>query len=87
MRLCSTLSPSADAPDELIAASHMAQTCLECMTGSAVAGAAAASRPADATPQKLSPASFDALVRENKGLIERVPRPRAVLLLFRLNLF
>ena len=73
MNICSTLSPSAEAPEELITATQIAQTCFESVFGSVGTGSvASASSRAGPTPQKLSQSAFDALVRENKSLIERV---------------
>jgi hypothetical protein len=71
MNICSKLSASAEAPKELVTATLLAQTCMDFVLGTA-AGAHTVSKSADPTPQKMSSSAFDALVRENKSLIERV---------------
>jgi hypothetical protein len=71
MTMCSTLNPSSSVPQELIASTHLAQTCMEYTVGTSISSHAT-SNSTDSTPQKLTAAAFDALCRENKNLIERV---------------
>jgi hypothetical protein len=68
------LGPSAvEFPDELITCTHITQTCLESTIGSIVS-TQSGSAAAESTPLKSPSSSFDALVRENRNLIERVMR-------------
>jgi hypothetical protein len=78
--LGSTLGPSPEEiPDDLILATRMAQICMESMIGGSTSSQVTANS-AESTPQKLPPPAFDALVRENKNLIQRVSRPNSAVL-------
>ena len=72
MSISAKLGPgSDDCPEELMASSYLTQMCLESMLGASIT-TTTASRVSDATPQASPPSVFDALVRENAQVIERV---------------
>jgi hypothetical protein len=74
MRMFCSLDPSVgavDFPDDIITSTHLAQTCMESTIGTVVS-TQTTSTSSESTPQKAPPSSFDALVRENRSLIERV---------------